>query len=167
MAIDAYSLCPAGTGKKIKFCCPDLISDLDKIERMIEGEQYVACLHHIDQLEKKDQYRACLMAAKSELLRITDQLDAARSYVAEFLQRFPENPTAWAESALLAMMDEGGRPLWANCTGHRPFPRQNPKPRLRGHRRDPRRTGRGRPLYRRPHPAAVAPRLEPGRPPRL
>ena len=23
MPIDAYSVCPGGTGKKIKFCCPD------------------------------------------------------------------------------------------------------------------------------------------------
>ena len=72
MALDAYSLCPGGTGKKIKFCCPDFISELDKMDRMLEGEQFVACLQHIDQLEQKGQSRACLMAIKSELLRMTN-----------------------------------------------------------------------------------------------
>ena len=109
MAINAYSPCPAGTGKKIKFCCSDLAAELEKIDRMIEGEQFIATLQHIDQLEAKGQYRACLMAIKSELLRATNQLDAARTYVADFAARFPENPVAWSEMALFAAMDEGGQ----------------------------------------------------------
>ena len=51
MAIDAYSPCPGGTGKKIKFCCGgDFLPELQKIDRMIDGEQYLACLQHIDHL---------------------------------------------------------------------------------------------------------------------
>jgi hypothetical protein len=108
MALDAYSLCPGGTGKKIKFCCPDLLPELEKIDRMIEGEQFIASIQYIDQLEQKGQYRACLMAIKSELLRVTSQLERAPAYVADFVARFPENSTAWSESALLAAVSEGG-----------------------------------------------------------
>ena len=108
MAIDAYSPCPGGTGKKIKFCCPDMLSELEKIDRMIEGEQYLACIQHIDQLEEKGRYRACLMATKSELLRVANQPEAVPAYVAAFVERFPQNPTAWAESALLTAVSEGG-----------------------------------------------------------
>lgn len=108
MAIDAYSLCPGGTGKKIKFCCPDFLPELEKIDRMMEGEQYIACIQHIDQLEQKGQSRACLMAFKSELLRVTNQLDGAPAYVANFVERFPQNPLAWSESALLTAVSEGG-----------------------------------------------------------
>ena len=109
MALDAYSLCPGGTGKKIKFCCPDFLSQLEKIDRMIEGEQFIACLQHIDQLEQKGESRACLMAIKSELLRVTNQLDGAPAYVANFVARFPQNCAAWSESALLTAVSEGGR----------------------------------------------------------
>jgi hypothetical protein len=109
MAVNANSPCPAGTGKKIKFCCGDLAAELEKIDRMIEGEQFIATLQHIDQLEAKGQHRACLMAIKSELLRATNQLDSARAYVADFAARFPENPVAWSETALFAAMDEGGK----------------------------------------------------------
>jgi hypothetical protein len=31
MPIDAYSPCPGGTGKKIKFCCPDFLGELETI----------------------------------------------------------------------------------------------------------------------------------------
>jgi hypothetical protein len=108
MALDAYSLCPGGTGKKIKFCCPDLFPELEKLDRMIEGEQFVASLQQIDQLEHKGLHRACLMALKSELLRATNQTDRITAHVAEFLERFPQNPVAWSESAMIAAVSEGG-----------------------------------------------------------
>ena len=47
MAIDPYASCPGGTGKKIKFCCPDLLSELEKIDRMLTGNQRRACLDHL------------------------------------------------------------------------------------------------------------------------
>ena len=109
MALDAYSLCPGGTGKKIKFCCPDFVSELEKIDRMIEGEQFIACIQHIDQHEQKGQYRACLMSIKSELLRVTSQIDGAGAYAADFIERFPQSSTAWSEAALLSAVSEGGQ----------------------------------------------------------
>jgi hypothetical protein len=125
MALDAYSLCPGGTGKKIKFCCPDLLSELEKIDRMLEGEQFIACIQHIDQLEQKGQFRACLMAIKSELLRVTNQLDGAPGYVANFVERFPQSSAAWSESALHAAVSESGpsgmvklQRAIALCDGH-------------------------------------------------
>jgi hypothetical protein len=113
MALDAYSLCPGGTGKKIKFCCPEFLTELEKIDRMIDGEQFIACTQHIDQLEQKGQRRACLMAIKSELLRVTNQLDRSPAYVADFVARFPQNATAWSESALLTAVSQGGPPAMA------------------------------------------------------
>src|SRR5271165_3549912 len=106
MALDAYSLCPGGTGKKIKFCCPDFVPELEKIDRMIEGEQFIACLQHINQFEEKGQYRACLLAIKSELLRATGQVEGLPAYVASFVERFPQNSTAWSEAALVSATSE-------------------------------------------------------------
>ena len=31
MSIDPYSSCPGGTGKKIKFCCAELVGDLEQL----------------------------------------------------------------------------------------------------------------------------------------
>jgi hypothetical protein len=109
MALDAYALCAAGTGKKIKFCCPDLLPELEKLDRMMEGEQFVAALQHIDRLLAQGKHRACLMSVKALLLRETDQFEAARANAAAFVERFPEDSVAWAELAMLTAMEEGGR----------------------------------------------------------
>ena len=104
MSLDAYSLCPGGTGKKIKFCCGDFLAELQKIDRMLEGEQYLACLKHVDRLLEQEpgRDRACLLATKCVLLRATDQVEAARATAAAFLVKYPENQVALAEMAILA-----------------------------------------------------------------
>src|SRR5665647_168429 len=109
MAIDAYSLCPGGTGKKIKFCCNDFLGELEKIDRMLGGDQHLACLQHIERLEKQGERRECLMATKALLLRETQQFEAALAHVNDFLQSFPNNPIAWAESAILMAAGDSGR----------------------------------------------------------
>jgi hypothetical protein len=104
MSLDAYSLCPGGTGKKIKFCCGEFLPELQKIDRMIDGEQYLACLQHIDQLmgRSENQDRPCLLAAKCMLQRITGQREAARNTAASFLVKHPMNQIALVEMAILA-----------------------------------------------------------------
>ncbi len=104
MPIDAYSPCPGGTGNKIKFCCPDLLGDLQKIGRMLEGEQYQASLRHIEQLEKSNPDRACLLALKTLLLRTLGRIEEANATTEAFLAKHPQNPIALAESAILAAM---------------------------------------------------------------
>jgi hypothetical protein len=104
MAIDAYTLCPGGTGKKIKFCCGDFLPELEKIDRMLEGEQYLACLKHVDRLlaEDRNRDRACLLAYRCELLWLTDQRQAARKAARAFLVKHPDNQIALAEAAIAA-----------------------------------------------------------------
>ncbi|HEY4760184.1 MAG TPA: hypothetical protein VIH42_06360, partial [Thermoguttaceae bacterium] len=104
MAIDVYSQCPGATGKKIKFCCSDFISELEKIDRMIEGEQFAACLQHIDRLREQPENhdRQCLLAYQAMLLRATGQVQAAQTHAAYFLEKYPTNQLALAEAAMLA-----------------------------------------------------------------
>jgi len=103
MSIDAYSPCPGGTDKKIKFCCGgDFLPELQKIDRMVEGEQYLACLKYLDDLLEKKPDRACLLAIKCNLLRATDQLESARQTATFFSEKHPDNQVALAELAMLA-----------------------------------------------------------------
>ena len=108
MPIDVYSTCPGGTGKKIKFCCTDLLAELQKIERMIEGQQFHACLEHIKRLEEKKPGRACLFATKAVLLRELQQWDDLKANVVAFVGKHPDNPVALAEFALATAVTEGG-----------------------------------------------------------
>src|SRR5689334_21695029 len=108
MPIDPYSLCPGGTGKKLKFCCSDLLGELDKIQRMLEGDQRAACLEHIESLEPKYPERACLMSIKAMLEAQLGNEAKAESTLEKFTAKFPDNPVALAEKATLLASKEGG-----------------------------------------------------------
>src|SRR4051812_17304060 len=101
MSSDSYSPCPGGTGKKVKFCCPELVAELPKIDRMVEAEQRSACLDHIENLEKKYPGRACLQANKALVLGNMGRIDEANQVVGEILTTQPQNPVALGEKALL------------------------------------------------------------------
>lgn len=109
MAIDHYSLCPGGKDKKVKFCCPDLLGELDKMHRMIEGDQRQACLDYLAKLEQKFPDRACLLATKAMLQSSLGEAEGAEQSVSKLLAAEPENPVGLAERALLLIANEGPR----------------------------------------------------------
>ena len=100
MTLDPYSECPCGTGKKIKFCCPDLIAELDKAQRMIEGDQPRAALRHVEQALEKHPGRAPLLDLKTTLELSLGDLTEARNSVAEYMKVDPQNPSAHAQAAI-------------------------------------------------------------------
>lgn len=110
MPIDPYTPCPGGTGKKIKFCCSDLLGELDKIQHMLEGDQRAACLEHIEALEGKHPQRACLMSIKAMLQAQLGHEEAADKTLADFMAKYPDNPVALAEKATLVASKQGGAP---------------------------------------------------------
>lgn len=113
MPIDPYAPCPGGTGKKVKFCCADLVTELDKVQRMLEGDQRAACLDHIESIEGKYPERACLMSIKAMLQAQLGQEQKADETLARFVEKYPDNPVALAEQATMKAAEEGGVPAVA------------------------------------------------------
>jgi tetratricopeptide (TPR) repeat protein len=102
MAVDLYSLCPCGSGKKLKFCCGDLAAEIDKVYRMIEGDQPRAALRHVEQTLAKAPGRASLLDLKAVLeLSLGEHQNAAKT-IEELIRVDPENPSAHAQGAILA-----------------------------------------------------------------
>ncbi len=101
MPVEPYALCPCGSGKKLKFCCGDLAGEIEKIHRMIEGDQPRAALRHVEQTLAKNPGRASLLDLKSALELSLEEIDAARITINEFVTKYPDNPTAQACQALL------------------------------------------------------------------
>jgi hypothetical protein len=101
MSVDPYALCPCGSGKKLKFCCSDLVGEIERIHRMIEGEQPRAALRHVEQTLATHPGRASLLDLKASLELSLDQMDSAGQTVREFVKLHPESPTAYACEALL------------------------------------------------------------------
>jgi tetratricopeptide (TPR) repeat protein len=100
MAIDSYAPCPGGTGKKIKFCCPDLMGDLEQLDRLIEGDQISAALDQVKRLDEKTPGRPCLMATRTKLELGTKQFPAAAETSRRFLEACPDNPLALGHAAI-------------------------------------------------------------------
>lgn len=99
--MDPYTLCPCGSGKKLKFCCSDLIGEIEKIHRMIEGDQPRAALRHVEQTLAKRPGRASLLDLKAMLQMSLGEMDEAAETVAQFLTADPHSPSAHAHQAML------------------------------------------------------------------
>jgi len=102
MTLDRYMPCPGGTGKKIKFCCEDLLGELEGIQRMLEGDQRLACLEHIENTLKKYPDRACLLAIKALLHSEMQQQEPLEETLGIFESKHPGNPVMLAERAIQA-----------------------------------------------------------------
>ena len=87
--------CPGGTGKKVKFCCPDLTTELDKLSRMVAGEQGAAALEMVEKLEAKYPDRACLLSTKTMLLAELGQSEQAAATAAAFARSTPTIRWPW------------------------------------------------------------------------
>ena len=99
--MDPYSLCPCGSGKKLKFCCSDLIGEIEKIHRMIEGDQPRAALRHVEQTLAKSPDRASLLDLQAMLQLSLGEIDAAEQTVERFLKADPDSPSCHAHHAMV------------------------------------------------------------------
>ena len=81
MAIDIYKACPCGSGKKIKFCCGDLAADIERVVRMIQGDQRVAALQLVNKLLGKHPDRVALLDLKASIVLTMSEWDQATEIV--------------------------------------------------------------------------------------
>ncbi len=102
MVLDPYASCPGGAAKKIKFCCPDLVTELDKLERMLQGDQRAAALEFVEASLRKHPDRACLLSFKAMLESELKSVGAAEATAAHMLELYPDNPVALAELAIIS-----------------------------------------------------------------
>lgn len=105
MPLDLYSSCPCGSGKKLKFCCADLLPDLEAELGMIDADQNQACLQHNAKAEERHPGRAALAVLRITALLRSSQLDLARVEVQKFRANHPTNPTALVFSAMIKAVD--------------------------------------------------------------
>jgi len=101
MAIDPYSPCPCGSGKKLKFCCHDLAADIEKVQKMVAGEQPHAAQKHVEHLLAKQPQRASLLDLQASLQLSLHEFDAAKETIGKFIELHPKSPTANAQAAIL------------------------------------------------------------------
>ena len=95
MALDPYRRCPCGSGKKVKFCCSkDILTDLEKLFRVLEGEQRVAGLDQVSKLIEAKGPRPALLVLKANLQIELNSLDEAEKTIEQLFKAVPHNPAA-------------------------------------------------------------------------
>lgn len=105
MTLNIYDTCPCGSGKKIKFCkCHEYLSEMDKITRMIEGEQYVAALDQINSQLKTLPSEPWLLALKCQVLLRLGEIESLEETSAKFIRLQPDNPLAKLNRSMVALV---------------------------------------------------------------
>ena len=108
MAADPYAPCPSGSGKKLKFCCSDLAAEIEKVHKMISGDQPRAALKHVEQLLAKQPDRISLLDLRITLELSLKELAAAKQSIDTFLAAHPGNSSAHAQAAIYAAATDDG-----------------------------------------------------------
>jgi len=108
MDIDPYQHCPCESGAKVKFCCcKDILPELGKAVRMIEGEQRLACLEHVNRTLAKHPGRAALQVIRCTLLSQLGRREEAEQAAEQIVKDHPDLGTAHAFVAIRQASSEG------------------------------------------------------------
>ena len=100
MSVDQYSICPCGSGKKIKFCkCKDSIHEMDRVLKMFSGGQMVAALDRLNQVLDEHPDAAWCLAIKGRLLLELKEDEALAENAERFIRLQPSNPLALTQQA--------------------------------------------------------------------
>lgn len=91
MAFDVYQPCPCGSGKKLKFCCADIVEDMEKVTRLNESGQHRAAMKILDKLAASHPDTAWNEATRATLLLGEGQAAEAQAVLEKLHAKSPEN----------------------------------------------------------------------------
>ncbi len=106
MANDPYAACICGSGKKLKFCCQDILADMQRIEQLRDNQPDVA-LQQLQELYVSHPDRDVLVIELSELSLEMGRFEEARELCVEFLRRHPDDPRVTLLVADLVRQERG------------------------------------------------------------
>ena len=89
MAIDAYALCPCGSGKKFKWCCQPFYGEIEKAFAQHANGQFATALQLMEQLTKQHADNAEVWGRYAELLWENERLDEAEKAIDRALEINP------------------------------------------------------------------------------
>jgi DNA-binding SARP family transcriptional activator len=92
MAVNPYAPCPCGSGKKFKFCCQDVVADLQRINSLSRNQPEVA-LTAIQQLAVKHPDRESVVRELVVMLLRVNRVQDALNACTTFLKAHPDNPS--------------------------------------------------------------------------
>ncbi len=106
MAADPYTLCPCGSGKKLKFCCGEILPDMQRGYRLRENQPDAAVKIFRDLHKKYPDKEVVLRELVNTLYELGDA-DEARRLTVEFLKKHPDQPVMLLSLAEICLKEDG------------------------------------------------------------
>lgn len=106
MSHDPYSPCVCGSGKKLKFCCQEILQEMIRVEKLIEN-QPDAAEKLLRSLLKKHTDKEVLVTQLSSILTRRGSFAEAKELLVDFLRRHADEPRALLALADVCLMSDG------------------------------------------------------------
>ncbi len=91
MAVNPYSPCPCGSGKKFKFCCQEVLADLQRVVSLSRNQPEIA-LNQLQQLAVRHPDRESVVRELVVMLLRFNRVQDALKVCTDFLKTHPDNP---------------------------------------------------------------------------
>jgi tetratricopeptide (TPR) repeat protein len=107
MSIDVYAPCPCGSGKKLKFCCHAIVTEMTRIRKLQQNHQALQALQLLDDLEKKHPGNTWILTTQATALLDEGKSVEAKQILDELLKLNPDHLLALALSAVVSFSSDG------------------------------------------------------------
>jgi tetratricopeptide (TPR) repeat protein len=107
MSIDVYAPCLCGSGKKLKFCCHAIASEMAHIRKLQQNHQSIQAFQLLDDLKKKHPGNAWILTTKATALLHDGKNVEAKKILEELLESNPDHLWALTLSAMVVLSSEG------------------------------------------------------------
>ena len=91
MALDPYDPCPCGSGKKLKFCCSNLVDEMDQVSRLQQSGQINACSKKLAELYEKHPDNLWVATSRASVLIGLNEPSQAKDELRELLKNNPDH----------------------------------------------------------------------------
>ena len=107
MAQDPYSVCPCGSGKKLKFCCASVFNEMEKIARLQKNHQNKTALQTLQSLQETHPDAPWVPICRTEILIQERRYEEALRLMAEFSKQYPDHGLGQVLLAIVHLFARG------------------------------------------------------------
>ncbi|MDA1017788.1 MAG: hypothetical protein O3A00_25440 [Planctomycetota bacterium] len=107
MAMDPYSICPCGSGKKLKFCCHGIVADMEKVAKLTKKRQVRMARQTLEGLLKTHPRNPWVVISFASILFHEHEHETARHLLADYYEHDPEHRRILALYAMTCLNAAG------------------------------------------------------------
>jgi len=107
MSTDVYAPCPCGSGKKLKFCCNEIVAEMMRIAKLQQNHQAAQALRALEKLENQHPGNSWILTTKAAALVEEGSNNQAKQILDGLLETNPDHLFALALSAAISLSTNG------------------------------------------------------------